>query len=865
MAGFSAGPGRGSRTGHMDIGTTRERPFRRRLSNAAVLASVFLFTMTGLSGWSYWSEWQREISKTQQLCRALSTAAAEQIGGSLRTIDLLIQHVGHFMQANGGLDPQVIAASLDIQSRSFPEIAALIVTDEAGAARSVSDGHTDWDFSRSDFFTLQQQMFRDNPVVVDGPLRDKKTGEWQVVLSRPLVSEGNFRGVVAAVLKPSFFADPLKSSGIGDNATVMLLNVNRVVFGRFPEGDSWIGQAVSQEMLDASSGQITAYRTVQNYPLMVVASIPVKHVQESWWSNAALGIGVNSAIGIVMIYLAVLFDRHERQKRRAAEQLRQLNQELEQRVLERTRSLTTEIAERSRAEAESVKLKEAYRELFDGAIEGILIHRRFKPLLANQSCAQLFGYEKVADLLALPSVLSLVSAEARPRLVDATERSLATRTPATIEFEAIRPDRETVWCLNSIRPVDWGGEAAIQAAFVNITASKSWQFAMHEAKEAAERASDLKSRFLAVASHDLRQPAQALAFYANVLEKRVRSTEFEEIVRHIRESSDSLGALLDSLLDISRLEAGSIRPDLQNVALAPIFERLWAMFCPAAEAAGISLSAVPSDRHVFTDPTLLERVLQNLIANAIRYTPSGGKVLLGVRRRGERIIIQVFDTGRGIPQEMLPRVFDEFFRLGGNFEGRRVGAGLGLGLSIVRRLCDLLGHRLEARSRLGRGSVFSVEAFSAMPSGPAEAEPVFGSVPGWPESCLILIIENDPQLRASLQCQLQDWGVRALVAGSGDESLDVVRREGRPDLVLADYRLDDGEVGTGVAALLEAALGRRLRLVLLTGETALCSESDPRLADCRIVHKPIGPEELRQVLLEELGKSPLPEKELVTS
>ena len=224
----------------------------RRLSSAAVLATIFLVTMLGLAALSYWNEWRAEQDKTQSLARALSTAAAEQIGGSLRTIDLLIQHVGQFVMANGELDMLVISASLDIQSRTFPEMDALIIADENGMAHDDQGGGLGRDVSHRDFFTLQRRMFRDNRVVVDGPLRNETTGEWQVILSRPLVGwDGRFRGVVAAALKPSFFADPLKSTGTERLGAVTLVNVNRVVFGRFPDGDKWIGSSLWPEALPA--------------------------------------------------------------------------------------------------------------------------------------------------------------------------------------------------------------------------------------------------------------------------------------------------------------------------------------------------------------------------------------------------------------------------------------------------------------------------------------------------------------------------------------------------------------------------------------------------------------------------------------
>ncbi len=823
-----------------------------RVSSAAVLATIFLCGMFSLSGLSYWNQWQVEVAKTDDFARVLATAAAEQIGGSLRTIDLLIQHVGQYVLANDGETGPEVLESLNIQSRSFPEMAELVVTDRLGRARSIGQPGTR-DASLRDFFLLQREMFPDNHVVIDGPLRDPETGEWQITLSRPLRGpDGGFRGVVAAVLKSNFFADPLQSTGMHGRGNVLLINVNGIVFGRFPYGDKWIGSSLSPEALaDISPGgersksfrtggsldgedEISVYREVPSYPLAVIAGVPVSTVKKTWWSGIVTSGAVLLFVGLVTVNLGLQFDRREQQRRRATEALAHLNEQLENRVDERTKALD--------------QARKAYQNLFDGAIEGILIHRDFKPLLVNHAFARLFGLDDVSGVLALPSFLDLVGAEFRGAVIEATREVERSRQPASIEFASRDCDGEPLWCLNSIRPVEWDGSPAIQAAFVNITVGKLWQNQLAEAKEAAESANDLKSRFLAVASHDLRQPVQALAFYVNVLSKHIPEGEPEEILRRVVECTTSLSALLDSLMDVSRLDAGVVKPEIRPVLLGDLLERLWSLYCPLAEQQGVSLTVVPCHLHVRSDPVLLERVLNNLVTNAIRYTPSGGKVLVGCRRAGARVVLQVIDTGEGISEKLLSRVFDEFFRIGRSGGSRGTIPGFGLGLSIVHRLCRLLGHPLAVRSRVDHGSTFAVELARVRAEVPlSEPAGVAVTQASFP-NCVVLVIDNDDRVRESLRLQLLDWGLEVMAASRIEQAVELAERR-RPRLILCDYCLDDGETGEAAIAAIAGAIGFWPRVILLTGETA--PQPEGAGFAFRVLHKPVRPDALWAVLAEE--------------
>lgn len=228
---------------------------------------------------------------------------------------------------------------------------------------------------------------------------------------------------------------------------------------------------------------------------------------------------------------------------------------------------------------------------------------------------------------------------------------------------------------------------------------------LRAAKEAAEGAHIAKSRFLAHASHDLQQPLQAIRMFTGMLERQPQTPKASAVLTDLRGAQRSMGALLNSILEISKLESGVVEPTIAPTPLGPLFERLEAEFGVLADAKGIGLRVVPTSASVLSDPALLERILRNLIANAVRYTESGA-VLVGCRRQGGRLRIDVCDTGRGIAESDRRRIFEEFIQL--ERPDRDRSEGIGLGLAIVERLARLLGHELSVRSVVGRGSTFSV-------------------------------------------------------------------------------------------------------------------------------------------------------------
>jgi len=367
-------------------------------------------------------------------------------------------------------------------------------------------------------------------------------------------------------------------------------------------------------------------------------------------------------------------------------------------------------------------------------------------------------------------------------------------------------------------------------------------------REAAERASEAKTRFLAAASHDLRQPLHALSLFTEALHQRAHEPEVQTLVNKIRQSLTTLGDLLNGLLDISRLDAAVVQPNIHTLALTEIARKLEHELMPQAVAKGLALEFVNCDFYVQSDPLLLERVLRNLVGNAIKYTEQGQVKFWCQRSQADpaAVEINVTDTGIGIPVEQQPKIFAEFYQI--NNPERDRSKGLGLGLCIVKRLVDLLQHEIKLVSFPNEGSIFTV----LVPISPSEAiQQRLTSHTGYsddkPVSGCILLVDDEQDIRESTELVLQDWGHEVLVADSLDQAL--MQLEKRvPEVLIVDYRLREGSTGLQVIAAIHMIAGQEIPAILLTGDIAPESLKEIKAAGHRVLHKPVKPAKLRSLL-----------------
>ena len=395
-----------------------------------------------------------------------------------------------------------------------------------------------------------------------------------------------------------------------------------------------------------------------------------------------------------------------------------------------------------------------------------------------------------------------------------------------------------------------GAIVGITCAAVDVTGRKQAEADLRRAREEAEYAAAGKSKFLAAASHDLRQPVQSLYLFAAALGDRLQDHPSLPLLDNMRQSLDTLKGLLDGLLDMSRLESGKIAVNPTDVRLGQVLGRLVAEYAPRAAQKGLELRAVPTRAWVRTDPSHLERILRNMIENALRYTRQGS-ILIGCRRaKGNVVRVEVWDTGIGIPCDRLDEIFEEFTQL--NASGDR---GLGLGLAIVKRLSKLLDHRVSVRSKEGLGSVFSVELPRVVAEKPRVAATRQAAVEmrQVANDCetkgMVLVIDDEAIILLGLKAMLEGWGYSVLTARSGDQALERLRADGRrPQIVLADYQLQQGRTGPEALAAVQGLVGKDVPGIILTGDTAPERLDEARRNGFRILHKPVFPNDLRKLM-----------------
>jgi signal transduction histidine kinase/CheY-like chemotaxis protein len=369
----------------------------------------------------------------------------------------------------------------------------------------------------------------------------------------------------------------------------------------------------------------------------------------------------------------------------------------------------------------------------------------------------------------------------------------------------------------------------------------------------AERTRDLefanaaKSRFLAVASHDLRQPLHALRLFVAQLRSPLKPRERTKTIERVDSAVGEMAEMFDSLLDISKLDAGILAPTISDFPIARLLQKVEATFEQTAREKGLRLRVVQTGAWVRSDAMLLERILFNLVSNAVRYTSRGG-IIVGCRRRGGMMRIEVCDSGPGIPEDQRQNIFGEFVQL--PTQHRERYGGLGLGLAIVDRLRQLLGHEIELISIVGRGSRFAImasvveESATSVETTDLPPPAAFAAHGG-----IVLVIDDSPMVQEGMAGLLDTWGYSVLTAGSAEDAFIQLAKRQRPDLIISDYHLQNGETGIDTIERMNAELNASIPSILISGDT-----SPERLRDAQdrgyiLLHKPVDPMRLRAVML----------------
>lgn len=460
------------------------------------------------------------------------------------------------------------------------------------------------------------------------------------------------------------------------------------------------------------------------------------------------------------------------------------------------------------------------------------------------------------DIRFLPLAVTLgVTAGAIPAFGPWLPAFLALFLPATLPYVAANffapalVERASAFLMLIYVVVMGGLGVRSHRAFIEIVGLRLRSEALAEdlrrERDTADAANRAKSSFLAAASHDLRQPVHALGLFAGALLRLDLPGEARLLVERIEASAAAMDGLFNAILDISRLDAGVVEVAPRAFRVGPYLARICRDLRPEAEAKGLRLRCRSCDEVAWTDPFLLERVVRNLVSNAVRYSDRGG-VLVACRRRGGRLAIQVFDTGPGIAAGDHERIFQEYVQIG-NVERDRT-KGLGLGLAIVRRTCAILDMPIALRSRIGRGSCFEVKM--ALSDEAALAEDSVAAAPGaLAERSLIVVIDDEASIREAMERLLAGWGHDVIAAGSGDEAVArLASHPTRPDLIVSDYRLRDGETGTEVIERLRSEFNETIPALIITGDTAPDRLIEARTSGLVLLHKPVPNGKLRAAM-----------------
>ena len=495
---------------------------------------------------------------------------------------------------------------------------------------------------------------------------------------------------------------------------------------------------------------------------------------------------------------------------------------------------------------------ELVRRVLDSAPDAmIIIDGEGDIVFANRQVETLFGYGS-AELVGR-KVEVLLPERFRARHVGhrhGYSETLRVRPMGSgLDLFALRRDGTEFPVEISLSPAQDGGKTLAVAAIRDITDRREIQNQLREARESADRANLAKSRFLATASHDLRQPLQALSLLNGTMRRLVTDPTLSEALEQEEQAISAMSRLLNALLDISKLESGAIKPEITDFKVAALFEEMRREFAALAAHKGLELEVEDCGDQVHSDPSLVGQVVRNLVANAIKYT-SQGQVRLRCLHDRALVRLEVVDTGVGIPAAELARIYDDFYQIGVATNTSR--NGYGLGLSIVSRIVSLLGATLDVSSEVGKGTVFSLNLPASERQAEAQSpagQPGATVAPARTTSRIqVLLVEDDARVRNATRMLLKVEGYDVIAVSGVAEAIAAVTANPKIGLLVTDYHLGVDETGVEVIEAVRARLGASFPAVLVTGDTSTAVRDLTCDAHLRTASKPINPDELLNLI-----------------
>ena len=485
-----------------------------------------------------------------------------------------------------------------------------------------------------------------------------------------------------------------------------------------------------------------------------------------------------------------------------------------------------------------------FRDLLESAPDAmVIVDSSGRILIVNSQAERMFGY--LRDEMYGEQIEMLLPAEIRTR--HSKQRAGYAANPHVrpmgrgLELDGRRKDGSKFSVEVSLSPVRTQSATYFSSVIRDVTERKQMETELIEARRAAEHANKANTAFLAAASHDLRQPVQALSLLNGALKRSVSEQKALDMLASQEKSLVTMTNLLNSLLDISRLDAGAIEPRPELFSMQSLFDRVATDFNRQAAQKGLKFDVVPSDLRLEADPNLLAEIIQNLVSNAIRYTDEGG-VRLFCEQLDDAVCVCVEDTGIGIAEGDQQDIFEAFQQI--NVPGKK-SEGFGLGLAIVKRLSDLLGTRMQVRSEPGKGSTFSVwlPSHSGEIQGAQELDPE----PPVGEAAIsgsVLLIEDNQAVGEALRILIEAEGIDVALAATAGDALELARSRQTADVIVSDFHLQDDSTGAEAISSLRELYAANTPALIITGDTSIVVDSVRGLDNCLLIRKPVNPDQL---------------------
>lgn len=812
--------------------TLPPHPRWQLLLDIGSIPAVILLILGLTLSWVAYGEYQQIKEAEFRLLEAHSRNASVQVSGALNRVQRMLSQIAGTQQASHPLADKALAALVDAYRAELPELGVLLVADAAGRIRRATNSTmVGKNISGKDYFSAHLDRSRPPTLFISRPEKPLLGGV-SMVFSLPMRdAKAKFLGVIGITVGFRFFPQVLQTINPDDSASMsVIFNRHGDLLFRRNEPEKFFGTNISKISSvfnthrnsgtavthhlgpSAHNGKLRLFlvHDVGDSGLSLILSRQLDEVLASWRNTVTGYALIFIFTGVMLVYLSHVAVQRKRQILAGKAFSEQLIATANVMVLgldpQCRITIFNETAERISGYDRQEVLGRCWIEL---------------AVPPQAACSVRGMFEHFGQGGALPHAL---------------EYPILTKTGQ---------ERTIAW-QNSVMAQP---RAAISFG-IDVTERKLMELALVAAKQEAEDANMGKSKFLAAASHDLRQPIHAQGLFLEVLSRTELNAQQRGLLASTRAASDASADMLNTLLDFSRIEAGVIEPQRQAFRVQPLLNKIEREFERQADAKGLAYRSRETTLVAQSDPALIELILRNLVSNAIRYTDEGG-VLVTCRQRAGQVVLEVWDTGIGITASQQREVFREFHQLGNPERDRR--KGLGLGLAIVEGLARTLGHALSMVSIPGRGSVFRLTLPTAMtPAIAAELSPLMAK--SQQLDMRVLVIDDEESVRVGMLHLLRSWGCDCMAAESIEDALALARQQA-PDFVISDYRLREQRTGIEAIAALRALLGDALPALLVTGDTAPERLRQAQASGIPLLNKPVSPSQLYRAMMR-LAHSP---------